>query len=80
MFNDPRAQTPFHIERKRLKLQSFYYTVEHIYGASNYLSQHSISATGEDLRKTKDLEVYVHYIFQSTVTEQAISSVKRCSK
>ena len=43
MFNNPRAQAPFRIERIRLRLQGFSYTVEHIHGASNpsdHLSRH----------------------------------------
>ena len=75
MFNNPRAEAPFRIERIRLKLQGFCYTMEHIHGARNpsdYLSRHSISATKEDLRETMDLETYVNYIFQSSVIEPSI--------
>ena len=66
MFNNPRTQAPFRIERITLKLQGFCYTVEHIHGASNplyYLSLHRIFATEEDLTQTMDLEAYVSYIF-----------------
>ena len=76
MCNNPKAQAPFCIERIRLKLQEFCYTVEHIHGASNssdYLTQHSISAIEEDTRQTKDLKAYVNYIFESPVNEAAIS-------
>ena len=76
MFNNPRSQAPFRIERIRLKLQGFCYTVEHISGVSNhsdYLSRHSISANKRDLRDTKDLEAYVNYIFHPSVIEPAVS-------
>ena len=76
MFNNPRSQAPFRIERIRLKLQGFCYTVEHISGVSNpsdYLSRHSISANKRDLRDTKDLEAYVNYIFHPSVIEPTVS-------
>ena len=76
IFNKIKAQALFRIERIRLKLKSFCYTVEHIYDASNPsddLSRYNISATNEDLRQTKYLEAYVSYIFQSPVNEPAIS-------
>ena len=41
MFNNPRAEAPFRIERIRLKLQGFCYTIAHIHGprnTSDYLS------------------------------------------
>ena len=76
MFNNPRAQAPFRIERIRLNLQSFCYTVGHFHGARNpsdYLSRQSISTTEEDLRQTEDLDAYVNCIFQSPVIEPVIS-------
>ena len=75
MFNNSRSQAPLCIERIRLKL-SFCYTVEHIHGANNpsdYLSRHSIFATKEDLRQTKDFKAYLNYNFQSPAIEPAIS-------
>ena len=75
MFNNPRSQAPFRVERIRLKLQGFEFTVKYINGSKNptdYMSRHSLPATKDDLKHSKELEAHVNMVL-NTVDELVVS-------
>ena len=66
MFNKPRAQMPFRIERIRRKLQGFEFTVVHKPGKTNpsdYISRKPMKSTKND-KTFKDLERHVNFIIK----------------
>lgn len=71
MFNNPKSQAPFQLERIRLKLQGFFFTVDYIKGTKNpsdYLSRHATAAKKFDLRMSSELEAHVHLITKDNVS------------
>ena len=67
MFNKPKAQMPFRVERIRLKLQGFDFIVKYIQGKKNpsdYMSRSSLPMEKEDKKASAELEKYVHFIIR----------------
>ena len=65
MLNKPRSQMPYRVERVRLKLQGFDFTVEHMPGKlnpSDYVSRHPDSIIGDDIVFSQLFEGHVHSI------------------
>ena len=69
LFNNPRRNPPFRIERIRLKLQGFNFTIAHITGKlnpSDYASRHPLpSNSNDDTCISKDLSAYINEIILS---------------
>ena len=68
MFNNPRALAPFRVERIRLKLQGYNFTVKHVDGPKNptdYMSRHALAATKADIKHSKELEAHVNMVVKS---------------
>ena len=80
MFNNPRSQAPFRVERMRLKLQGFCFTVHHMPGSKNpsdYMSRHSLYAKKSDLKLSKELEAHVNFIIETGNDSVTLSDVKK---
>ena len=75
MFNKPRSQMPYIIERIRMKLQGFDFNVVHITGAQNpidFLSRKPIKPEYHELREYEELGKRVH----SVINEGNFDAVK----
>ena len=65
MFNNPRSQMPFRIERIRMKLQGFEFTVRHMPGSRNpsdFMSRKPIDTLKSDKKQFRELEKHVYRI------------------
>ena len=65
MFNKPRSQMPYRIERIRMKLQGFDFNVVHIPGVKNptdFLSRKPIKPDYRELQEYEELEKHVHLV------------------
>ena len=82
MFNNPRSQMPYRVERIRMKLQGFNFKVRHIPGAKNpsdYMSRNPIKIEGTDKKAAVALERHVHFMVESGFNDAVtIDEIKRC--
>ena len=65
MFNNPKTQMPYRIERIRMKLQGFKFVVEHLPGSKNpsdYMSRKPVVLSKKDKAAAKELEKDVNFI------------------
>ena len=65
IFNNPRSMGPFRVERIRLKLLGFDFTVFHLDGSKNptdYMSRHSLSANKVDIKQSNVLESHIRMV------------------
>ena len=70
MFNHPKAQSPFRVERIRLKLHGFDFHVEYITGQKNpsdFISRCSKFSVS-DVDMGKDLEAHVHLVTRTDIS------------
>ena len=68
IFNNPRSVAPFRVERIRLRLLGFLFTVRHLDGSKNptdYMSRHSLSASRKDVQQSHELESHVNMVMSS---------------
>ena len=67
MFNNPKSQMPYRVERIRSKLQGFNFVVKFVPGTQNtsdYLSRRPILAEKRDLKRAKKLERHIHLLVE----------------
>ena len=65
IFNKPRSQMPYRIERIRMKLLGFSFTVKHTPGTDNpsdFMSRKPLRIKQEDRKSAKELERHVHFV------------------
>ena len=70
MFNNPKSQTPYRIERIRMKLQGFAFKVIHIPGPTNptdYISRKPLCIDSMNKRESKKLEKHVYSVISEGI-------------
>ena len=75
IFNNPRKQCPYRLQRIRVKLQGFSFEVKHVKGKDNpsdYISRCPLKLTKKDRQKAAKFEKYVNCLF-TDLTEEGIS-------
>ena len=81
LFNNPKKQSPFRIERTRLKLQGFRFTVCHLPGSSNpsdYESRHPTPFEDkDDACKSEELKGYVNEIISPACNPVTMEEIKK---
>ena len=86
LFNNPRKPGPFRVEKIRLKLQGYSFTVIYRKGDLNptdYMSRHPrplSECTKEELELSNELEAYVHWVTHSGLPEAIkVSDIKKAT-
>ena len=71
MLNNPKKNSPFPVERIRLKLQGFKFTVKYLPGSKNpadYNSKHPTAKITDDTDISEELNEYVNEIIKDRIT------------
>ena len=84
MFNNPRTQMPYRVERIRMKLQGFNFTVHYTPGKENisdFISRKPIKMKNDDRRAAKELEKHVHFIINEGLPNAvSLDDIKEAAK
>ena len=70
MFNNPNAQSPYKVDRLRMKLQGFGFKVDYTKGSKNpsdLISRCFTTSKKEDERLASDLEGHVHLVTKGDI-------------
>ena len=68
IFNKPKSENPYRVERMRLKLQGFNFEVKYVKGSQNpidYLSRKPRELTEHDRKESKLFEKHVNWVISS---------------
>ena len=80
MLNNPKKTSPFRVERIRLKLQGFKFTVEYLPGSENpsdYTSRHPMTSDANDETDiSEELKAYVNEVIKETDLPISIDEIK----
>ena len=79
-FNRPKTQMPFRIERIRMKLQGFEFSVRHCRGESNisdYISRHFDKSNKTATKEAKEIESHIHAVMSTTDDCISIDELKK---
>ena len=83
MFNKPKTQMLYRIERIRVKLQGFNFTVKHLPGSKNptdYISRKPIELKQKDKQTSKELEKHVYFIVNEGLPEAVtLKEIEECT-
>ena len=83
IFNNPKKNSPFRVERLRLKLQGFDFIVEHLPGKlnpSDYQSRHPIPVLkNDDTCVSDELSAYINRIIKEPNLRVSIADIKNAN-
>ena len=67
MFNNPNRENPYRVERIRMKLQGYDFTVKHVSGVKNpsdFMSRKPAKLRRADAKRSEELEKHVHWVLK----------------